>query len=433
MRTRVKIYGNKQPYSWQKDVHSYITDYLKRDNRPAETIVIKAARQRFGKSSFTKAELIRFALSRENSLNAYVTPKLSLARKMFREIAKCTTPFITAKNQIDMIIEYNNGSVIRFHSEQQGEGLRGFTVTGLLVIDEGSSFKDATFYELISPWVTVHKALTIIISTPKYKMGFFYDSYLEGIRQTNPYYKTFDWVQSYGVEISPEDRAKKNNMPLMKWRSEYEGFFLDAEGSVFGNFSSCLIDKPEEPKEIYLGLDFGTGSGKDYTVLTGFNEIGQQIFIWSTNDTPPLEQVDEIAKIVLSFRSEVEEVGKMGFRTVRKIDLVKGFYAEQNSIGKIYLDALKKKGITVTAFNTTSESKRKLIEDFQVAIQNNSVGLLKDQDQTQQFSFYESKVDPKNNKVTYNAPSGMNDDKVIATLLAWKAYSRKKTKMYNVR
>ncbi|MCD8080776.1 MAG: hypothetical protein LUF04_10335 [Bacteroides sp.] len=399
----------------------------------AETIVIKAARQRFGKSSFTKAELIRFALYREGTLNAYVTPKLSLAKKMFKEIIKATSSFIVSRNQVDMSIEYSNGSIIRFHSEQQGEGLRGFTVTGLLVIDEGSSFKDTTFYEFIAPWVTVHKALIIITSTPKYKTGFFYESYMEGIGKKNPYYTTFDWVQSYEVPISLEDQEKRDKMPSMKWRSEYEGFFLDAKGSVFGNISACLIDKPEEMREIYLGLDFGTGSGKDYTVLTGFNQSGQQVFIWSTNDMAPLDQVEEITKIVKSFQVEIEVVNSSGRKSKQRIDYVKGFYAEENSIGKIYLDALKKQGVVISPFNTTAKTKRRLIENFQVAIQNSSVGLLKDQDLMQQFSLYESQVDPKTNKVTYNAPAGMNDDKVIATLLAWNAYLRKITKMYNIR
>lgn len=421
---KIKIYGKKSPYQWQKDTHSYISSLLSKKEKVAQTIVIKAARQRFGKSSFTKAELLRFALGVEGSKNAYVTPKLNLARKMFKEIVAASSEFIVAKNMIDMIIEYDNGSVIRFHSEQQGEGLRGFTVTGILVIDEGSSFKDTTFYELIAPWVTVHKALTVVISTPKYKMGFFYDLFREGFNEDNPYVTSFDWVENFDAPISPEDMAKKNNMPIMKWRSEYEGFFLDAEGSVFGSFADCLIDKPREYKEIYLGLDFGTGSGKDYTVLSGFNEYGEQVFLWSENKIPPLSQVKVIADMVKSFQYEIEE--SIGFNRTRKrtVDMVKNFYAEVNSIGSIYIDALRKEGLNINPFNTTAVSKRKLIERMQVAIQNKTVKLMKDQDQMQQFSFYESKVDPKTNKVTYNAPAGMHDDKVMATLLAWKAFEK---------
>ncbi len=198
-------------------MHTYIDETRKRPVRVAETIVIKAARQRFGKSSFTKAELLRFALSDPRSVNSYVTPDLGLARKMFKEIVKAARPLIHSKNGQELTIEFVNGSLIRFHSEKQGESLRGYTTTGVLIVDEGSSFKDTTFYEYIAPWVTVHKALTIIISTPKFKVGFFYESYKEGCNQTNPYYRTFDWVRNYPVPIAPEDLAKKDKMPAMKW------------------------------------------------------------------------------------------------------------------------------------------------------------------------------------------------------------------------
>lgn len=433
-QTRIKIYGKKNPHPWQREVHDYITQYLSRSKKVAETLVIKAARQRFGKSSFSKAELIRFALGVKGSENAYVSPKLNLARKMFKEIKKATIPFIEASNTLDMVIEYKNGSVIRFHSEQQGEALRGFTVSGLLVIDEGSSFKDTSFYELIAPWTTVHKALTIIISTPKFKMGFFYDNYLDGMNNNNPFYKTFDWVFSYNVPISPEDEAKKTKMPILKWKSEYEGIFLDAEGAVFGDFSGCIIDTPSyEIEEIYLGLDFGTGSGQDYTVLTGIDQRGNQRFIWSTNDMTPTDQVNEIVRIVKSFRSEKSVVDEYtNEKRIIKEDKVKAFYAESNSIGNVYISLIKESGVLLQSFTTTADSKRKLIEELQVSIQNKEIGLLKDQEQSQQLSFYESKADPKTNKITYNAPLGLHDDYAIALMLANKAYKRKTNKMYHI-
>ena len=412
MACTVKIYGDKNPYPWQSQVHGYISGYLRRPEKVAETIIIKAARQRFGKSSFTKAELIRFCLSIPGSENAYVTPKLNLARKMLKEIVKACNPLIESSNMIDMIVIFKNKSQIRFHSEQQGEALRGFTVTGLLVIDEGSSFKDTTFYEFIAPWCTVHKALTLIISTPKYKMGFFYESYIEGIQNKNPYYITFDWVQNHNVPISPEDQSKRNKMPVLKWKSEYEGIFLDAEGTVFGNFAPCLIDELKTPyNDLYLGLDFGTGAGKDYTVLSGFDENGNQRILWYVNDLSPLEQVDRIAGILQPLKPKI-----------------KGIIGEGNSIGKIYLDAFRKKGIIIHEFTTTNDSKRQLVEDFQVSLNNKTVGLIKNQEQAQQLSFYESKVDPHTNKVTYNAPAGFHDDIVMSVLLAHKAWRQKQRK-----
>lgn len=419
MKRKVKIYGKLSPYQWQSEVHTYINELRKRPVKTAQTIVIKAARQRFGKSSFTKAELLRFALSDAGSINAYVTPDLGLARKMFKEIVKAIHPLIAAKNGQDLTIEFVNGSMIRFHSEGQGEALRGYTVTGVLIVDEGSSFKDTTFYEYIAPWVTVHKALTIIISTPKFKVGFFYESYLEGFIASNPYYKTFDWVKEHNIPISPEDIAKKTKMPKMKWVSEYEGEFIEAQGTVF-DFTGCFLSgkprNPDEYFEVYLGLDFGTGSGNDYTVLTGFNEFGEQLFIWAVNDMSPSKQIEEICKILDSL--VYYEMGIRGQRIT--ISKIKSFYVEQNSIGKIYSDYLTEAGYTFNGFTTTNTTKRSLVEDMQVDFQNKDVKLLVDPTQTTELSFYESKTNPVNNLVTYNAPAGMHDDRVIALMLANK-------------
>ncbi|MCC8185938.1 MAG: hypothetical protein LIP08_00095 [Bacteroides sp.] len=419
MKHKVKIYGRLSPYEWQGQVHAYIDEIRKRPVRVAETIVIKAARQRFGKSSFTKAELLRFALSDPRSVNSYVTPELGLVRKMFKEIVKAAHPFIHSKNGQELTIEFVNGSLIRFHSEKQGESLRGYTTTGVLIVDEGSSFKDTTFYEYIAPWVTVHKALTIIISTPKFKVGFFYESYKEGCNETNPYYRTFDWVQSYQVPIAPEDLAKKDKMPAMKWQSEYEGEFIDAQGTVF-DLSGCFAqeDTSQPYFEIYLGLDFGTGSGKDRTVLTGINEFGRQVFIWATNDLSPGEQVEQICEILDTFT--YDDTGNRGQKVVRS--KIKSFYVEQNSIGKIYSDAIIRRGYTIHPFVTTNSTKRKLVENMQVAFQRKEVKLKVNPIQLAELSFYESKTNPVTNLVTYNAPPGMHDDHVIALMLAYKGY-----------
>lgn len=422
---RVKLYGNSKVYPWQKQVHDYISDYLNRDVKTAETIVIKAARQRYGKSTLTKAELIRFSLTRKRSINGYISPTLNLARKMFKEIKASASKLIKNANQTDMIIEFRNGSFIQFFSEQQGEALRGFTVTGLLVIDEAAVIRDNTYFEFVNPWVTVHKALTVIISTPKFKMGFFYQLFLDGRDVCKEFVKTFDWVYDYDVPITKEDLDKKPMIPNLKWRSEYEGIFVNAEGTVFGNFEDLILDGVPEFEELYIGLDFGSGSGNDYTVLTALNEKAEQVFIWRNNELRPLEQVDAIIEILKKFTVTEQVTDKRGRVSTITKNKIKVFLAEKNSIGAIYIDAFIRKGINyITPFITSGTSKRKLVERLQVAIQNKAIWLLPDNQQTSELSFYESKVNPDTKNVSYNAPSGMNDDMVIALMLALESLKR---------
>lgn len=400
----VRLYGdNIKAYKWQLDSHKVITDHISKEDKHQKVIVIKSTRQRFGKSTFAKAELLRFSLGISGSINAYVSPTLKLARKMYDEIVKATDSFITKKNSLDMIIEFNSGSVLRFFSGEMKDSLRGFTVSGILVIDEAAYINDDVYYELLSPWTTVKKALTVIISTPRYKSGFYYDLYMKGLDDSN-FYKTLDWVRDYDCPMDDFTLSLRDTMPSQKWRSEYLGLFLDAEGSVFGDFSSVLIDNPTDDSELYIGIDFGTGSGKDDTVVTAVNSKGEQVAIWSCNDKSPTEQVELITKELLSVKNKIKFI-----------------YAEQNSIGKIYLDMLKNKGFNITPFNTTNDSKRELVEMLQVAIDQKQISILRNIKQIDELTFFESKLN-NNNKITFNASYGHNDDYVIALMLAYKGY-----------
>jgi predicted short-subunit dehydrogenase-like oxidoreductase (DUF2520 family) len=73
-------------------------------------------------------------------------------------------------------------------------------------------------------------------------------------------------------------------------------------------------------------------------------------------------------------------------------------------------------------FTTTNESKERLINNFQVAMQNDDVTILDNQTLRIQMDMYEMKVN-QNGKRTYNAASGYHDDCIIAMLLAFNCIS----------
>lgn len=407
MNVELKPYGDHGAYLWQSDTHKKLDEYNLIEGK--KTFTIKAARQRYGKSTFVKAELLKMVINKPGSANNYTSPTLKLAEEMYQSIVSRCSPIISNQNGSKLRISFVNGSTLNLFSAEQGEALRGFTVTGLNVIDEAAYIRDDAYFELISPWTIVHNAPTIMLSTPRYKSGFFWEYYTKGYNNNNIHY-TFDWVRDYEVEMPPDILADREMMPYQKWKSEYLGLFLDGDSSVFGDFSKCLIDEPPPFKELYFGLDFGTGSGKDYTSLTALNEDRVQVFKWSTNKLTPTEQVNEIISI-LNKHSQY----------------IRGFLAEQNSIGNIYIDMLKKSYKNITPFVTTNDSKRKLVEGLQVAIQHDKIKLLNDKRQNEQLDFYESKIS-STNKVTYNAQSGKNDDDVISLMLANECYERKKNK-----
>ena len=85
----------------------------------------------------------------------------------------------------------------------------------------------------------------------------------------------------------------------------------------------------------------------------------------------------------------------------------------------------------VIGFTTTNDSKHRLVNKLQVAIQNKTHTILDDKTQLEELAVYEMKLSPTG-KPTYNAPSGYHDDRVIALLLSMQALNSGGTDFYFV-
>lgn len=413
-----------KPYAHQKAVHDAITHHITHIERFTDgfqkTFVVKAPRQ-VGKSAMVENELLRFALTFNGSRNAYIAPSFNISLKVYREIYNMLIEagLIKKANATDQIIELINGSLIQFFSAAQRDKLRGFTVTGLLVIDEAAYIRDSIFQDMLSPWTDAKKAVTLMISSPDFEVGFFYEFYKMGLDGENNV-ESFDFTNFDLTVIRSLEKLeeKRKTMPIQTFRAEYLGLFKKAESSVFGSFKHCILQHAAaKPTALYLGLDFGTGSGKDYTVLSGLNQNREQCLFWRTNELSPGQQIDKIGEIIAEYKA-----------------VIRGMYVEQNSIGKIYLDMLRKKlgnlFSVVTPFNTSNTSKRKIVELLQVAIQNSEIKILNEREQISELSLYESKVNKTTGTVSYNAPEGAHDDTVISLMLANQAFIQKTSNNY---
>jgi hypothetical protein len=102
---------------------------------------------------------------------------------------------------------------------------------------------------------------------------------------------------------------------------------------------------------------------------------------------------------------------------------VRKLVVETNSIGSVYLGLLKKAIIAaglrcvVVPFNTTNDTKRKVVEAFVVEVQNRTVQLLDDPETKIQMSAYQMER-TASGKVTYNAAKGYHDDIIMADAFA---------------
>lgn len=396
------------PYEHQKDVHRAMGNYY----RSGRIFVVKSKRQ-VGKTTMAENILLQCAIEHKGTLSVLVEPTLDQCRRVYKEIVKAIeeTPVLLRKNDSLLEIELANGSQLLFKSAEQRDNLRGFTVTGILVIDECAFIQDDVF-DILMPATDVHKAPILLISTPKLKVGAYYRYYMAGLDPSNTSITSIDFNDYDTSFLLSQERLEqyRRMMPKAQFTTEYLGEFLDSDSILFSNIRECIGEAPSNPRKIFVGIDWGSGTGGDYTSVCAFSDSRSMVFIDYFNDKPTFEQVQYICTILDGYRGRIA-----------------GIYAEDNSIGTpmiaLLKDELLKRGMrneynALHPFTTTNQAKTKIVNRMQVALEQKNITILNDQGLISQLSAYEATYNPRTNVVTYNAPAGMHDDNCISSMLA---------------
>lgn len=368
--------------------------------------VVKSKRQ-LGKSLMCANILLKVGLEQRATTSIMVSPTLSQARKVYKDIVNAVgeNSAIKKKNETLLEITLINNSQILFKSAEQREALRGYTVSGILILDEAAYLPDS-IAELVLPWTTVKNAPILVVSTPNTKSGLFYEWYIEGLNPT-PDSKviTIDWNDFDTSEFLPQERVEQYRkiMPKGQFRSEILGEFVDEGSGVFTLLPDTFTSTATIENEVYMGIDFANGDGGDYTVVSGFNGKGEQVLLQYTNTLTPIQQVDWISNILQQYQKAI-----------------KGVTAEKNSMGLAFIDLLRQKNptINISEFVTSNTSKREIIDTMVAAIGEGSMKLINDPEQRKEYICYQMEI-TRSGLITYNGYSA-HDDIVMANAFAWR-------------
>lgn len=401
----VKVTSNLNLYPWQLQVVNNLQSHWK-----GYTHVVKSKRQ-CGKSIMLESILLHTAINRAKTCSICLSPTLEQARKVFNEVKKVIKPtkLYSKHNDLQLLIVLRNGSTMFFKSAEQKDGLRGYTVNGIYVVDEAAFISDDVFYETLA-WVNVSQSPVILCSTPKHKTGFFFKYYMLGMNN-EPKVFSYNWSEFDTSALLPEEKLAEyqRNLPAAQFKTEFLGEFLDNEGGVFGDFSGIISNDYNPNLNCYMGIDWGTGQGQDETAIAVFNNEKQMIGLYHFSDKDETATINYIIELIKQYKPLKVQV-------------------ETNSIGSVFYGLLDKAikaanlPVMLLKFTTTNESKERLINNFQVAMQNKTVQILDNQTLRIQMDMYEMKVN-QNGKRTYNAASGYHDDCIIAMLLAFNCIS----------
>ena len=399
--TKVKTFIGYKPFPWQAVVHRGIDKY---GYRSGHIHCVKAKRQ-IGKSFIIINELLRFAINYTNTVSCCLSPTLNQARKIYKQILKVTdqTGVVIKKNDSLLEIEFINGSVVVFKSAEQRESLRGYTFNGILCIDEAAYISDEV-WSIIRPTCDVYQAPILMVSTPKFRMGFFFETFQMGFLDKNKGQITsYDLCKFDTSALLSNEQLElyRQMLPKNMFTTEYMGEFLDSESIVFGDFKKC-IGVNGDYNELYIGIDWGSGVGSDNTVVTALNEHNEMVFQLAFNNKSTMEQINYITEYLSGFGNKVKHI-----------------VAECNGLGKPLCDNLKEKikKIPILEWYTTNQNKIELINKLQVAFEQKKIKILDDDALIAELSIFEAKMNAKGT-VQYGAPVGGNDDRVLSLLFA---------------
>ena len=384
----------------QRDVYDAVVN----DNGAGDIYVVKSKRQ-CGKSFVASLILIYFSLNKKDTISMIVEPTLNQSRRIFKDIVKMLdgSGIIKNANQSLLSIDFINGSEIIFKSAEQYDAIRGYSVSGILIVDEGAFIRDDV-YEILFPVRDAHNSPMLIISTPLFCDGYFYRLF------TSTNSKSYDWCDyDTSMFLSDEKLEQyRNTLSDLKFRSEYLGQFITDGGYVFKNIAKCVLgDSDITGKPVVCGIDWAVGNDGDDTVLSLLDANANAVEFVRLNNMSPVEQISTIVNKLNTMPS------------------LKKVVVEQNSIGNVYLDMLKHKysrHSIITKFNTTNESKRRIIEQLATAFQNESVHIQNDRELINQLQHYAVEKTAKG--YTYNG-QGAHDDYVMSLSMAYDALTAK--------
>lgn len=405
MSKNVRTYQGIDLFPWQLSVHKGLLRYGINSNH---IHVVKSKRQ-VGKSLLIQGELLYFSLNYAKTINCCISPTLNQARKIYKDILNGVERSGVIKKKNDSLLEitFINDSTILFKSAEQKDNLRGYTYTGLLAIDEASYINDEIF-SIVKPSTDVHRCPILITSTPKFRIGFFFELYQKGLTGTKGI-SSYDFNDFDTSALLSKEALEmyKQMLPKNQYLTEYLGEFLDSDSSVFCGFKECI--KPplsNEYKELYIGIDWGNGTNNDDTVICGINERGEQVFVEAFNNKNTTEQIDYISLYLQAYMPKIKKI-----------------LCESNSLGRPLTELLRtkinKSGL-IDDWTTTNQSKARLVSQLQVAFEQQKITLLNNDKQTAELSMYEATYNMKTGNISYNAPVGGHDDICIALMLAWE-------------
>jgi len=383
------------------------------------------AHRRLGKTTAALNEVIKAALENPNKRYWFVAPNYRQAKNIaIREIKQfLPKEFVLKKNEQELTFDLVNGTEIALKGAENADTLRGAGLHGV-VFDEFQEMDKEVWEDVISPMLAEAQleghGWAIFLGTPKGR-NYFYELYKRG-ESKDPkwqHWSSHRW-SAYDTKIFGKNfiDQKKEEMSENAFRQEYLAEFIEGSGTVFRGIKDVTtVAIPETglpPKwdETYqMGVD--VARLLDWTVLTVVNHRMEVVYFerfqkldWDLQKTRILDVSYRYHNCPVMF--------------------------DASGIGDPLFEDLLNMGGNMRPFKITRTSKKTLIENLQIRIEQKQISIPNIPQIIDELEAYTFSTSPAGGTI-YKHPSGFHDDCVISLALAvWEllpqSYLRRKSR-----
>ena len=301
------------------------------------------------------------------------------------------------------ILTLPNDSYIDFGSAQNPEMLEGFGYKYGVVNEAGIVLRNPELWTITLQPMFKGSTAVRLIGTPKGRNQF-HKLHTRGKIGDSPDYKSF----TFPAYTSPfwtlaELKILKSEVPERVFKQEYLAQFIDNGGVVFRFISQCtkpiqMLQAGIPGRRYVMSADLAKFS--DFTVIFVADEQTHEVIYY-----------ERFNNIDWQFQKKIiKSISDRFNRATLMMD--------STGVGDAIFDDLKSMGVKTIGFKFTNSSKKDLIENLEIGMENKDIFFPYIEVVNDELELFEYELTRSGN-VIYSAPDGFHDDTVISLALLY--------------
>ena len=221
---------------------------------------IISAGRRFGKSYLALTWLVNNALTL-GGLNYYIAPSYVMGKQIaWRLLKELFGDHIKTKNESELFVEFENGSIVQIKGADNRDSLRGVSLSSVC-LDEAAFMAKEVWTEVIRPATSDKQAPVLFISSPS-GWNWFKELYDYASLGEDSNWQAWTFTTADGGNVTDEEiESARRELPIKAFNQEYLASFETLSNRVYSNFDRMQNVMESDPDlndfpDLYIGIDF---------------------------------------------------------------------------------------------------------------------------------------------------------------------------------